>query len=130
MRWREIIGRFMIGRYGTDQLNKTLLVLAFLCMLASNFGFTLALYMIGLACLVICYIRMFSRNHQARYKENVTYMNLWNKVKNIFRMKKQVNTTHHIFTCPQCKQKIRIPKGKGKIMVRCPKCGNEFRKKS
>lgn len=130
MRWREMIGRFMIGRYGTDQLNRTLLVVALIGMLASNFGFTLVLYMIGLVCLIICNMRMFSRNHQARYKENAAFLNLFNKAKNLFNFKKQANTTHRIFTCPQCKQKIRIPKGKGKIMVRCPKCGNEFIKKS
>ncbi len=130
MRWREMIGRFMIGRYGNDQLNRMLLVLAFICILASNFGLTLILYMIGLACLIICYVRMFSRNHQARYKENAAYMKLIGKIKNIFRRNKQASSTHHIFTCPQCKQKIRIPKGKGMIMVRCPRCGNEFKKKS
>lgn len=130
MRWREIIGRFMIGRYGTDQLNRTLLVVAFLCMLVSNFGFTLVLYMIGLVCLILCNMRMFSRNHQARYKENAAFQSLLHKVKHLFRFKQQANGTHHIFTCPQCKQKIRIPKGKGKIIVRCPKCGKEFTKKS
>lgn len=31
-----------------------------------------------------------------------------------------------IFVCPSCGQKIRIPKGHGKIMIHCRKCGKEF----
>lgn len=126
MRWRENFARFMMGRYGTDQLNRALLIVSLFFIVVSNFGLTLLFYGLGLALLLIANFRMFSRNHQARYKENIVFMNIIAKLK----FRNQGSKTHRIYSCPQCKQKIRIPKGKGKIMVRCPKCGAEFLKKS
>lgn len=132
MRWRERIARFMVGRYGTDQLNRCLLIISFVFIILSNFIATFIFYPIGLVLLILCNLRMFSRNIQARYKENQTFMNFVYGIKNFFGKGRgnQASKTHRIYSCPQCKQKIRIPRGKGKIMVRCPKCGKEFLKKS
>ena len=83
--------------------------------------------------LILIYLRMFSRNISKRYAENQKYLELENKVKRFFGRQKYIQEQRkdfHIYTCPQCRQKIRIPKGKGKISIRCPKCGAEFVKKS
>ena len=83
--------------------------------------------------IVLIYYRMFSRNIQKRYTENQKYLSLENKVKRFFGRTKYIQEQRkdfHIYTCPQCRQKIRIPKRKGKVSVRCPKCGAEFVKKS
>ena len=133
MRWRERFAQFMIGRYGTDQLNKAMLITSLVLMVLSWFGFRTIFYAVGLVLLILCNLRMFSRNFQARYKENTIYVNQINKIKYLFsklKYKKETSKTHRIFSCPQCKQKIRVPKGKGKIMIRCPKCSTEFMKKS
>lgn len=133
MRFRERFARFMIGRYGTDQLNRALLFGSLGCMVISMFVLRYVFYSIGLVLLIICNLRMMSKNHQARYKENLFYTNQTGKVKRFFskiKYHQQVRKTHHIYSCPQCKQKIKVPKGKGKIAVRCPKCGTEFIKKS
>ena len=83
--------------------------------------------------IVFIYIRMFSRKLTKRYAENQKYLAVENKVRHFFGQKKyiqQQRKDYHIYSCPSCKQKIRIPKGKGKVSVRCPKCGTEFVKNS
>ena len=76
---------------------------------------------------------MFSKNVSKRYAENQAYLAksykircFFAKQKDLFRQRKQ----YHIYKCPGCSQKIRIPRGKGKIEIRCPKCGTKFMKKS
>ena len=37
--------------------------------------------------------------------------------------------THKIMRCPGCGEKLRVPKGAGKINITCPHCGTKFIKK-
>lgn len=129
---REKLYRFMQGRYGSDQLNRFLMILVIICFVLSLFGARL-FYLIGIALLIYAYFRMFSKNRYKRSAENSAYLRLEYK----FRQKAAVlkrdmnqRKTHHIYKCPSCRQKIRIPRGKGKIEIRCPKCGQTFIKKS
>ncbi len=123
---KDKLARFMTGRYGVDALSKFMLYIAIGCMVIGMIfrnsifdGFAIILLLIG-------YFRMFSKNIQSRYNENIKYWNIRNRFLNIFKMRK----THHIYKCPSCKQKIRIPKGKGKIEITCPKCRTQFIKRS
>ena len=34
------------------------------------------------------------------------------------------------FRCPSCKEVVRVPRGKGKIRITCPRCGYAFEKKT
>ena len=34
------------------------------------------------------------------------------------------------YICKSCHQQIRVPKGKGRIEIRCPKCNERFIKKT
>ena len=90
-------------------------------------------YLLGWGCLIYAYFRMFSRNVRKRYDENVRFLNKTAKIRGFFKSQKNLmaqRKDYHIYTCPGCKQKIRIPRGKGKIEIRCPKCGTTFIKKS
>ena len=133
MKFRERIQRFMYGRYGVDGLGKFLSWTSVILLLCSMlFGFDV-LYFVSLGLLVWCYFRVFSRNVQKRYQENCVYYRYVTIVKDFFKRQKsymQQRKTHHIYKCPQCKQKIRIPKGKGKVSIRCQRCGTEFIKNS
>ena len=121
---KEKFYHFMQGRYGSDDLSKFLLgvsvVMILLNMFTGNYFFNLLFWVcFGYNC-----YRMFSRNCTARYNENQKFLGIKNQWK--YKWEAQKN----IYSCPYCKQKIRIPKGKGTIIVTCPKCKQEFGKRS
>ena len=127
----------MAGRYGTDRLNQFMLIVLLVCAVINLFirnGYvSILLTSWEVLLIVFIYIRMFSRKLTKRYAENQKYLAVENKVRHFFGQKKyiqQQRKDYHIYSCPSCKQKIRIPKGKGKVSVRCPKCGTEFVKNS
>lgn len=131
---KEKMYRFMQGRYGNDGLNRFLLIVIFVCFILSLFSGRVGIFhIIGTASLVYLYFRMFSKNIYKRRAENAVYLKYEYKVKQFFATFKRdmkQRKTHHIYRCPSCKQKIRIPRGKGRIEIRCPKCSTTFIKKS
>lgn len=132
MYMKEKFYRFMSGRYGTDQFNRFLMIAAFISFLFSVFGSNF-FYLLALLLIVYMYFRTFSKNLTKRRKENSVYLQYEYKVKQFFASKKRTfsqQKTHHIYKCPSCRQKIRVPRGKGRIEIRCPKCSHTFIKKS
>lgn len=130
---KEKFRKFMIDRYGVDLLSKfmlgtAVLLLVFAMGFRNNFLNTLACLLV-----LLCYFRMFSRNYQKRAEENQKFLELKGKAATFLKREKEYfeqRKKHHIYKCPSCKQKIRVPKGKGKICITCPKCHTEFIKKS
>lgn len=130
---KEKFYRFMQGRYGQDQFSKFLEGVVLACIILDLVLPGKALYWLTWILLIYVCFRTFSKNYQARYAENQNFLNATAKLRYWFEQQKKMageRKYHHIYTCPKCKQKIRIPKGKGKIMVRCPKCHHEFQKRS
>lgn len=134
---KEKFMRFMQGRYGVDQFSKSMLIAGLVVILLSSFftgtGAGMLFYFLGWVLIIYCYFRIFSRNISKRYAENQAYLAKTYKIRTFFqRQKNSLNQrkVYHIYKCPGCKQKIRIPRGKGKIEIRCPKCGTTFIKKS
>lgn len=134
---RERLARFMQGRYGVDSFSNFLVILALVLMVLELFipvGYIRqGLNTIGLLLLIYAYFRILSRNHYKRYAENERYMKYYNKVRFFLARKKshmEQRRTHRIYKCPSCKQQIRVPKGKGKIAITCPKCRTEFIRRS
>ena len=123
----------MYGRYGIDSFGKFTVALAFLLIITANITDSTLISLLSYACLFYAYFRMFSRNIYKRASENQLFLSKTAKArgwlykqKNLFAQRK----THRIYKCPTCKQKIRVPKGKGRIEIRCPKCSTKFIKKS
>ena len=138
--------RMMYGRYGSDELNLLLLILAVLislCNAVLSSIFTqsevfvrwispsLSLLMLGL--LGVNLYRCFSRNIYKRQQENAWYLRKKDAVTRWFRSVKdrwQQRKDYRFFRCPKCHALLRVPKGKGKIQLTCRKCGNRFERKS
>ena len=130
---KERMQRFMAGRYGNDQLNQFIFIVAIISMVLEIITRQSLFYTLTLVLLILAYVRVFSRNINKRYQENMKFLQKKDAILNKFRKQKYYaaqRRNFHIYTCPQCKQKIRIPKGKGKISITCPKCRTSFIKKS
>ena len=125
--------RFLQERYGIDDLSKLMMGIVFILAVINMFFRLPVLSAFIWAVIILIYFRMFSKNKYKRYQENQLYLKYTEPFQNWIR--KQINIIklrkdYHIYTCPTCKQKIKIPRGKGRIAVRCPKCRTEFIKKS
>ncbi|MBP5159932.1 MAG: hypothetical protein ILP10_06485 [Lachnospiraceae bacterium] len=131
---RDRIIRFMQGRYGVDNLTRFLMFFGLAVMLISYFFGFVPTYYVSLVIIVYAYYRAFSRNISARRRENEKYLEFVSKLKGGFkRGGAQTRTSEpgvRIFTCPSCGQKVRVPSGKGKIQITCPKCHVKFIKKT
>ena len=130
----EAFRRFMYGRYGSDELNIGLLVTAVIVSLlhsiltlflgSSRIFATIVsplLYLLVLALLGFDLFRTFSRNIYARQKENRWFRQVWTRIK---------DRKNRYFRCPKCRQMVRVPRKKGRISIRCPKCGEKFIRKT
>jgi len=129
----NFLQRLMIGRYGNDTLNRVLF--AFCCVLiVLNYILNWRLLRLALLLLlVVCYLRMFSRNIQARYLENQKFLTVWQPLQQkAYQAKRQFadRKTHRYYRCPQCKKRLRVPRGRGKIQITCPYCQKQFIKKT
>ena len=132
------IARFMYGRNGMDQLNLVLmwvvLILDVVTMLVqrNHAAVSMVLYWLSMAGWVYVLFRMFSKNLSKRRGENQKFVN-W-----VWRMKssragakeRHADKDHKYFTCNNCKTICRVPVGKGKIIITCPKCGAQIHAKT
>ena len=129
---REKLQRFMWGRYGNDKLNQMLMIVAMVCLVLSMI-FRGPFYLLAVAAMIYVYFRMFSRNIPKRSAENQWYLAKTRKLRDAVGKKNRELgqlKQYHIYKCPKCRQKIRVPRGRGRIAITCRKCGTEFVKKS
>lgn len=132
--------RFMYGRNGSDQLNVALLVVYLALWLVGsliaailNSGILhLVINALMTVLAVIIFARMLSKNLVKRRAENAKFLAWWNPFKNrLTGMKaRRADKDHKYFTCRSCKTICRVPVGKGKIVITCPKCGAQINAKS
>ncbi len=125
------IRRFMFGRYGLDQLNVVLMVAAVaLCLISFLFSrinavWTVALsFVLNLLSYVLLFwyiLRAFSRNIEKRNQENRRFLAFRSRL---------TDRQNRYYRCPNCKQTVRVPRGRGKICIKCPKCSEKFVRKS
>ena len=127
-----------MGRYGNDHLNLFIMLVSLIFGVATFFTYgigDLIFSMLQLMFLALWLMRAFSRNFYKRRAENMVFLRIWGKVKAFFRPVKGffarlADRKHRYFKCPKCKSRLRVPRGRGKITITCPKCRNMFDKKS
>ncbi|MCI6587638.1 MAG: hypothetical protein MSD70_01990 [Clostridiales bacterium] len=130
---RSSFASFMAGRYGADQLGMTMLWTALILSIVGSFSRVGLLTLMADALLLLMFWRMLSKDRLKRQHENQTNLQKtygarkavteWiNRVKN--------GKKYRYFTCPQCKKRLRVPRGVGNITITCKGCGNKFDKKA
>ena len=129
----EWLRRFMIGRYGSDQLSLALLIFSFLLMFIARIARFPVLVFISYIPLIICAFRMLSRNISKRSAENYRFMLISNSFYLWIKQKQEHiknSKTRRYFKCPNCAASLWVPKGKGKIIITCPKCKTQFKRRT
>lgn len=150
---------FMYGRYGNDQLNQFLSLVSLILIVVNLFIKIPFLFLAAVILLVWMYIRMFSRNTSRRYAENERFLDFTSRFRrgggsgryngygqnayygqsnaydrrqtaDFRRAQREQKKVYKFFLCPHCDQKVRVPKGKGKIEITCPKCRTSFIKRT
>ena len=116
---------FMVGRYGTDKLNMVILCAGLAACLISGFvdsvKLNLLLTAVSYGLMIWALYRSLSRQTYKRYQENRKFLQFFDRLK---------DRDHRYYDCPKCRQVVRVPRGKGKIAITCPKCREKFIKKT
>ena len=152
--FRNWFSRLMIGRYGSDNLNRFLLIICAILIVIGIFVPRHFLNVLVVILLILVYCRMFSRNIAKRQQENIKYLEMKARVTggrgggsttgysggsyntggssagggSAFRKNRKQKPApgKRIFICPNCKGSLQVPVGAGRIRIKCPHCGSEF----
>lgn len=129
---KEKFYRFMQGRYGIDQLNSFLMIVCVICFIVNMFIGSIILTFIAYGTWLFVIFRMFSKNIYARDRENDKYLNFFSPLSRWLKLKlmSKQDPSNKYFSCPKCKQMVRVPKGHGTVVVTCPNCQNKFEKRT
>jgi len=115
----------MAGRYGTDRLNMVILcaglAASLLSVISRSPQLNMVLFVLSYGLMIWAIFRSLSRNTYKRYQENRKFLQIFGRLK---------DRQHRYFDCPKCHQMVRVPRGKGKIAITCPRCREKFVKKT
>lgn len=122
---------FMYGRYGNDELTKVLMITSLVLLVLSWIPVLWFFYFLALAVMIWSLFRSFSKNIFKRRRELDRYLKIKNGFFGFFKLRRNKwrdRKTHTYFKCTKCKSVLRVPRGKGSIIVTCPKCGERIEK--
>ena len=136
--FRNWFSRYMMGRYGSDELNRFLLIIAAAVIIAELFFARRVLNLIAILILIVVYSRMLSRNIGKRQRENMKFLQLKEQFTGgkrrrgtasgggYSRRQPKAEPGKRVYICPNCKGALKVPVGAGKIRITCPHCGSTF----
>ncbi|MDO4778259.1 MAG: hypothetical protein Q4A42_01730 [Tissierellia bacterium] len=130
---KDKLMKFFSGRYGADKLTYYLMYFSLALLIVGQISDKIIISYIAFAIIIYANYRVLSKNISKRSNENRIFLGKTYKIRHFFAKK-----YYHIFgkdgfkyfTCNTCKSELRIPKNKGKIRVRCPKCNTEYIKRT
>ena len=132
MNFRYKFMQFMSGRYG---IAKSFYVIVISAVVLEIIGLFIPLMPVRAVIQFVVYalmffaiLRMFSRNIEARRRENQIISGWFFKIKQKINVRNQrrADYTHIYKKCPRCKAILRLPRRPGKHTTVCPKCSNSF----
>ena len=129
---KKWLQNLMVGRYGSDELSFTLLMLYLgVCMFAIFAGIRI-LQLLALGTILYAFYRILSRNIPARQAENAAYLRFLSRIGANSRARKarRQDKAHRYYRCKHCGAVLRVPRGIGKVEITCPKCGEKLTKKT
>lgn len=124
---------FLYGRYGNDALTYFLLVVGLILMIVSWFPRLGWVYFLAAAVLIWSLTRSLSRKIDRRRRELDCYLRIRKPFVNFFKLNRNKwrdRKTHVYFKCKKCKAVLRVPKGKGSIVVICTRCKDRIEKET
>ncbi len=125
--------QWMQGRYGIDELSKALQITSLVLLILSLFPPLRFFYIPAIILMIWSCIRCYSRALARRRNERDRYLTLIGAIRSWFRLQKDKwrdRKTYQYFRCKKCHTPLRVPKGKGRICIRCPKCQHELNAKT
>lgn len=131
--WQYKIAQWMQGRYGIDECTQALMIAGCVLVVIHFFIGSSLISLLSLLCFIVGIARMLSRNYSARRRELEKYQQIMEKPKAWWRLTNKRYENRHTtmyFKCKGCGTILNVPKGKGKLLVTCPKCGTKVEKKS
>ena len=119
----------MNKKHGIDEYGIFLVWVAIILTVISYFIKSSFLSIMPIIIVAYAVYRAFSKNQYKRLMENRLFKERFlNPIKRSLGLnkKKKRDKNYKYIKCPSCKQELRIPKNKGKIKVKCPKCSHKF----
>lgn len=132
-KFRNTLYKIMYGRYGSDEFSKFLLIFSIILFFVSSLFDSKVIYVIAMLLAIYNIFRCYSKDFAKRRQERdlyIFYKNKFASKTSLQRRKWRERKTHSFFACPNCGTIVRVPKGRGKIEITCPKCNTSFIKKT
>lgn len=133
MNFKDKIRNFMIGRNGHDDLNFFIIALVGILLIVNIFVKKSFLLTIALVFLIYSYYRSLSKDISARQAENKKFLDAIKPLRKRFNFSKnrvKNRKEYKYFKCPKCGLQMKVPRGKGKILITCQNCGEKFKTES
>lgn len=136
--WQRKMAEMMRGRQGPDDLARFSVDVAIVVLIVNLVLGLLRidvswLAWVELALVAYALFRMMSRNLAARSSENAAFLRAMGPARPWLQNPRgawaELRAYKHV-RCGSCRQRIRVPRGKGRLRVTCPRCHTKFEVRS